>query len=258
MLCTRVCELLSEFYDGVLDSGASFEVFQHVNQCESCRKELESLSALHRRLRSLAKVHPPNHLLHRIQLRLAGMRVDPWPMRLKGALERRWSLIRTTEGQWYWTRAMGTIIAAAFFCLINIFTPFYMEVNSSRTERVILSWYGQQVIFDVIGKLGMLPEQSQKNQTSKNSPGINDRYLLDFGQYVANSGENDTLTVVTSIDPNGIAKIEDVLVYPADRTLLGNFNKMITTVPFRPARMKNGQAVPSQLIFKFYRISVSD
>jgi len=257
MLCNKVLKLLSGFYDDALDSDTSFQISQHLDQCKGCRKELDSISSLHGTLRSLTPVPTPQYLFHLIQLRIADKRQDSWRTRMKDALELCWSRIRTTEGMWYWTRALGTITAVAFFCLINVVTPYYMEVNSPRTERVTLAPYGEQVIYNIVGKLGMLPAEASKRQVSKNNPAISDRYLLNFGQCVAHTGEDDTLTVVTAVDPNGIAKIQDVLVYPSDQTLLSSFSKMIATVPFRPGSI-NGKAVPSQMVLTFNRISVSD
>jgi hypothetical protein len=46
-----------------------------------------------------------------------------------------------------------------------------------------------------------------------------------------------------------------VLEYPADETLLSEFNRMITSARCRPAR-QNGRAVDSFLVLTFSKISV--
>jgi hypothetical protein len=259
MFCEGVLKRLSEFYDGVLDSDTSFRVSQHLDQCKNCRKEMDTLSDLHGKLRSLTSVPAPEYLFHLIQLRITRQKQESWRTRVKDALEFRWSRIRTTEGMWYWTRAMGTIMAGVFFCLISsAITTYYVEGTLQESDRATLSLaYRQQVVTSVVRALGMLPAHAAKRQFSHNDPAINDLYLLYFGESVAHAGEEDTLSILTAVDPSGTATVQDVLEYPADRTLLSSFNEMITAARFRPA-ISNGQAVHSHLVFTYNRIFVYD
>ena len=56
---------------------------------------------------------------------------------------------------------------------------------------------------------------------------------------------------------SGAAKIQNVLEYPADSTLLDNFNNMLISARCRPAS-HNGRAVDSHLVLSFSKISVYD
>jgi hypothetical protein len=260
MLCKKVLPLLSEFFDEALDADTSVQVSQHLNQCLRCRKEFNSLSALHNRLRSLNKVEAPEYLHNLVRHRLANMQRDTWRLRLRNALELRWSKIRTTEGIWYLTRALGTVMTSVFFFLISgaAISPLYVEVNAPpTTRRALINPYGQQVGQNVLMKLGMLPAQAPKMRVVKSDPAINDLYFLNFAQSISQAGKDDTLSVLTVVDPSGAAKIQNVLEYPNDHDLLRNFNEMISSATCRPAS-ENGEPVPSHLVLMFSKISVYD
>jgi hypothetical protein len=256
MLCKKVLPLLSDFFDEVLDADTAVKVSQHLDQCIRCRKELDSLSALHGKLRSLSGVRAPEYLHRLVQHRLTSMQRDSWRMRLKNELERRWSKIRTTEGMWYVTRALGTVMTSVFFFLIfNAISPLYVEVNAPAGERraVKLPAYSQQVGRNVLAKFGMLP--ASKLYTYKSKPAINDQYLVEYAQSI--SGKDDTFSVLAAVDPSGAAKIQNVLQYPDDQSWLSNLNEMISSAPCRPAT-ENGEAVSSHMVMVFSKVSVYD
>ena len=107
MLCEKVKLLLSEYFDEVLDAETAIQVSQHLDQCIPCRKELDELSAVHSRLRSLSDVRAPEYLRDLLRLRISDMRKNRWQVQLRDALERQWSIIRSTERICYMTRAIG-------------------------------------------------------------------------------------------------------------------------------------------------------
>jgi hypothetical protein len=74
---------------------------------------------------------------------------------------------------------------------------------------------------------------------------------------VRGDGVDDSFTVSAVVDRSGTAKIQNVLEYPADSTLLDSFNDMLTTARCRPAR-QNGRAVESHLVLSFSMVSVYD
>jgi hypothetical protein len=190
-----------------------------------------------------------------VRLRIAQESADVWHKRLRLWLELCWSRIRTTEGMWYWTRALGTVLTSICFLLIN---PIYFDVNQPP-DRAMLppAAYTQQVGINVLQKLGMMPAEENKGPQIRIKPAMNDAYFVDFAQNMVGSGDDDTLSVMTVVDSNGAAKIKDVLQYPADRRLLSNFNQMISSARCRPAS-QNGKAVDSHLVLTFSRISVWD
>jgi hypothetical protein len=259
MLCKKVLPLLSEYFDETLDAETAVQVSQHLNQCFRCRRELNSLSDLHRKLRSLKKVQAPEYLRSLVQHRLSARKQDSWRTQLRSELERRWSKVRTIEGMWYATRAMGTVVASVFLLLISIsISPYYISVNApANAPSVLISSYGQQVMTNVLFRLGMGPVEDVQKQILKSDPAINDQYLMDFGQSVSQAGKDENFTVVTEIDRRGSAKIQKVLEHPQDPGLLSNFNEVISSARFRPAS-QNGQTVSSHMVFMFSKISVYD
>jgi hypothetical protein len=259
MLCKKVLPLLSEYFDEILDADIAVQVSQHIDKCIHCRKELESLSILHGKLRSAKKINAPEYLHHLVQHRLAAMRQDCWRKRVQNELERRWSKIRTTEGMWYVTRALGTVVASAFFFLISIsISPYYINVNAPvNAPSVLISSYGQEVMMNVLPRLGLLPAVAVQKPISKSDAAINDLYLMDFGQSISQAGKDDNFTVMYEVDRSGSAKIKKVLEHPVDQSLLNTLNEVISSARCRPAS-ENGQSVPSYLILMFSKISVYD
>jgi hypothetical protein len=254
MLCKTVLQRLSEYFDGVLEADAAVEVSQHLRQCLGCRREYDSLVALHSRLKSLRRVEAPEYMEALVRLRITRETEDVWHKRLRDWLELCWSRIRTTEGMWYWTRALGTVLTSICFLLIN---PIYFDVNQPSYRALLPAVYTQQVGLNVLQKLGMLPPEESKGPQVRTEPAINPLYLVSFAQNMPGSDEDDTVSVVAVVDSNGAAKIKNVLQYPTDRNLLSNFNEMISSARCRPAS-HNGKAVDSHMVLTFSRISVWD
>jgi hypothetical protein len=258
MVCRKILKRLSEFIDEALDPNTALQVSQHLDCCESCRKEYESLTNIQQKLRSISIIQPPKYLRNLVQIRLTA-RHEPWQTRLRNTLERRWSIIRTTEGIYYWTKALGTALTTVFFLLIcTLATPYYMNINanSDANATILLSpEYRQRVVIDVKKKFGMESQQSQVQIPGRTDPAIHPQYLRNLGKSVSESGHDDTTSVVAVVDPDGAAKTQDVLEYPSDQMLLSSLNEMIATARWRPAS-KNGQAVPSHMVLMFSTIFV--
>lgn len=256
MLCRKVLSRLSEYIDEVLDPDTAVQVFQHLDHCENCRKEFDSLAMIQQKLRSLPAVQTPNYLRSLVQIRLSAGRKEPISARIRNVLERRWSIIRTTEGIWYWTRALGTVMTTIFFILIaSVVTPYYMNVEAHPIDWKPRSIdYSQQVMKNVSKKLGINTPQAPP---SRINPAINILCLLRLGQSVPPSDNDDNVSLLYAVDTDGAAKMQGVVEYPRNRELLSRVNEMITNSPFRPAS-KNGKAVPSQMLIMYNSISISN
>jgi hypothetical protein len=263
MVCKKILPLLSEFYDEALDTKTTMLVSQHLNRCVQCRTEYDKISVIQSKLQTLRGVQAPEYLHGLVQHRIAEMRQNTWRKTLRYELERSWSLIRTTERIWYVTRALGTVMTAIIFFVISstAIAPLCLEVNAKAEEREGLTLaYGKQVSRSVLANLGMHSSQTPLQQPiliSKNNPAINDLYFVIFEEGNSTKEKSDTLTVVTAIDPSGVAKIQDVLEYPTDKNTLIKYNEMISSAKYRPAS-KNGKAVPSFIVMTYSTVSVSD
>jgi len=253
MLCENVLPLLSEFFDEVLDADSAVQVSQHLGQCVGCRREFDSFAALHDRLKSLKKVQAPEYLRGLVQHRLSQ---EPWRARLRNELARYWSIIRTTEGMWYATRALGTVMASLFFFIISSsINPLYMQTESSVNTT---GWASlrPEVGASVLKKLGM-PQLPLKMAGGSDPAAINDRTLYNFGQSISESGADYDFFLVAYVDRNGLGKIQSVVEHPNAESFLTSFNKVVSSGRFAPAR-KNGAAVPSYMVLSFSKISVWD
>jgi hypothetical protein len=250
---------LSEYLDEALGADAAAEISQHLNGCAGCRKEHDRLAALRRKLRSLDRVPAPDCLGALVRHQIAYQSRNLWHVRLREELERSWSKIRTLESMWLVTRALGTVVASAFFFLISYaIAPYYVQADA---PRVSISPYGQQVGTGVLEKLGLIPAQPQKGiaapkiPVAKSNPAINDQYLSSFGQSISEAGKDYDFSVVTYVDSSGAATIRNILEHPDAYDFVSNFNKVIASGRFAPAR-ENGEAVPSHIVLMFCKISV--
>lgn len=251
MLCKNVLPLLSEFFDGVLDDETSVQVSQHLGQCIGCRKEFDSISALHKYLSSAERIPAPKYLHSLVQHRLCG---EPLSARVRNELERWWSIVRTTEGMWYATRAVGTVAAFVFFLIISVATtPFYIQAGSAQRDQLTFE-YGRQVNKNVSVIFGV--RQFPAKNGRRDPAAINPKHLIRYADSISGSKE-DNFSVVTVVDSTGTAKVESVLTSPTDESLLTKFQSMLADARLRPAS-ENGQAVPAALILSFSRILVSD
>jgi hypothetical protein len=258
MLCKNVLPLLSEFFDEILDADTAVQVSQHLDQCIQCRKELNSLSALHGKLKSLNRIQAPEHLHNLVQHRLTKMERDSWRASLKNELEYYWIQIRSIEKLWYFSRVLGTVMTTLFFMLISstAISPIVVEADTSVVARNAFTQdYRQQLSQHILAKLGMLKEQPPKMFITKSKPAINNQYLVEYGQSISKEGKDDNFSVAMEVDRSGGAKIQSVLEYPKDQELLSNFNEMMSSAKCRPAS-KNGRAVPSSMVFTFSKVTV--
>jgi hypothetical protein len=255
MVCNKVSRLLSQYFDGVLDTDTSVRISQHLKECPGCRKELHVISDLHNRLNSMAKIQAPDYLCHLVQMRLEKENKDTWRSRLMDAVSLRWSRIRTTGFQFYWTKALGTVMTA--FCLYMISSaidPFYVEYPQSISDTTIFSQeYREQRILTISKNWGRFPiEQYMRNDQVRAA--INPGYLDQIG---SKQTDSDSFSVLTMVDRSGAAKIENVIEYPQDRDLLHSFTDIIESARCRPGSM-NGRTVPAPLFLIFDQVSVHE
>ena len=256
MVCNKVSKLLSEYFDGVLDTEASVQISQHLKQCQNCRKELDSLSALHDRLKSSAKIQAPDYLYNLVQMRLENKGKTTCHDRFKDAIALRWSRIRSTEFQFYWTRALGTVMAAFFFCVISSgIDPFYLEYVPPVSNPGIFSQeYRYSARLTISKNLGRFPIEQYKRNDQVHAA-INEQYLDHIGTIGFKATDKEEFSVGIMVDRSGTAQIENGLEPTQDRDLLNSLNNVLESARCRPASM-NGKTIASPLFLIFNQISV--
>jgi hypothetical protein len=258
MECRKVVSRLSLLLDDMLDTAQGREILQHIDCCEACRREWNRLVVLQRKLRSLGRVPTPDYLRHLVMMRIQAAPQLTWRASLRSEIEYRWSRIRSTESLWYLTRLAGTAATCVLFLLISTaMTPAYFNIQTPGDRGSLSPEARYQLVTGVLKNLGMTPVEAQRRPIGKSDPMIHDLYLLNFSQSVSRTNEDDSFSVVTEIDRSGAVKISNVLEYPADKSLLNDFNTMITSARCRPAS-QNGRAVASHLVMNFSKISVYD
>jgi hypothetical protein len=261
MSCKEVSKRLSEFFDGVLDAHMSAHVSQHLKRCEKCRKELNIFSILHGRMSSMEKLQAPDYLYQLVQNRLSDRRKNSWRNQLKDALAFRWSRIRTTEVQFYWTRVLGTLMATLCFCfvIISAVDPFNEGYNMQSAGRSTNSNEFIQEFNLTMGEIGgRLPIEKIKKDDQV-GPIMDPQSLIAIGKLHVDSGsdakENENFSVLLDVDNKGKGKLDNVIEMPENRDLLPSLNNLIEGARFRPASM-NGRSVSSLLFLIFNNITV--
>ncbi len=256
MICKKAMKRLSEYFDGVLDSETAVEIERHVKNCAHCRDALIRLTALHEKLRSIEKVPVPDYLHHLIELRLKKEERVKWYASLKDAVSFRWSRIRTTGIQFYWTKALGTVMTAIFLWAISVgINPFYPAAVPSISLDSWTSEQSERVQLALIIKLGGVPIEQHLTK-NRHYAAINDLYFNHFWDSIPEISDEEFFSVVTTIDSGGTVTLENVLDYPEDKTLITSLNDMIRSARGRPASM-NGKSISSPTVLNLSWITVS-
>jgi len=256
MLCSTVSRRLSEFFDGVLDDEMTLQVSQHLKQCEDCQKELDALSRLHGKLNSLTRIPAPEYLHHLVQTRLSERKNNTWSRQIKDAFAFRWSRIRTTEFQFYWTRALGiAMTACCLFVISSSIDPFYLGSVQAAGRSVIYKEDSKKMQNEISRNFGGVPmiKLPERNY----SPALHDEYLVDFLENATSDSDEDALTSVIEVDPSGTGTIQNVIESPNDEKLLDSFKDTIAWARFRPG-VKDGQPVSSLMILKYFKMTVHE
>jgi hypothetical protein len=170
-------------------------------------------------------------------------------------VERWWSLVRTTEGIWYATRIAGTVATIVFFLAISsAMNPIYLSLGDQLVARG--DTRAAQVLATNLQRVFGTQAQAQRRPVRSREPKINDEYLVRLAsQSMARPDQDDTVSVLAVVECSGSAKVQDVLEYPADDSLLNDFTDMINSAVLRPAS-QNGRAVNSPLALTFTKIYV--
>jgi len=254
MFCREVVPLLSEFFDGVLDADAAAQVSQHLGQCVGCHKAFDGIAALHAKMRSLNRIPAPECLRPLVEHRITNCARDLWHVRLREGLERSWSRIRTLESIWYFTRALGTVMAAGLFLLIiYAIPPLHVNADAPAVDLRTRPDFGLQVGTGVQAKLGLIPPQPKGYR----KPEINSDYFLKYSQSIPRGEKDVDFSVVAYVDPSGATEVQYILEDPANQSLLSSFINYISSAQCRPAS-KNVIAVASYLVLMYSEVSVYD
>lgn len=257
MRCEKVLGQLSLFLDEMIEGDPAAEISDHLALCADCGCEFVRLKKVRNALKKLEPVETPDYLYNLVELKISRARQNTWRNNLQSALEYHWSRVRTTEGMWYLTRLAGMLATVVFFIAISsAMNPIFLDL----ADPLPVHGYAVQVrppqqLAKGLQRVFGSPVEAQKKPIRASEPKISDLYLVNFSQTASRTAHDDTVSVVTVIDRSGTAKVQDVLEYPSDDSLLSDFTDMITTAGWRPAS-RNGRAIDSPLVLTFSKIYV--
>jgi len=125
--CHDICELLSAYIDGMLDSSQAARVEEHIASCAVCKMEYEDLRTAVDLVRGLPEVAPPPEFHDRLQQKLRSLPA-PADTNLKTGL-----LYKLARGKW-----CGTLAAAAvIFLTVGVTALWYNSNNGAILDPVL-------------------------------------------------------------------------------------------------------------------------
>ncbi len=258
MKCEKVLSHLSLFLDGMLEDKYVSDVSRHLRTCADCGSEFAKLKILTNSLKDLPAVEAPDYLRSLVGVKINNASKETWRSSMRSALEYWWSRIRTTEGVWYWTRLTGvTATCILFLAIFSGMNPLDLGFGGQAAVQGDME-RPQQLGMGVLKNVGMAPVEYQMRHISRPSePKINDLYMVRLGETAIRNPHDDTVSGVVAVDRKGAARVQGILEYPVDESLLSDFTDMIMSANWRPAS-RNGRAVDSQLVFTFSKVCVSN
>ncbi len=160
MQCRDICEMLSPYIDGMLESSQVVQVEEHIAGCASCRLEYEKLRAAVEMVRGLPEVLPPVEFHDNLRRKLQSL---PKP----SVAGRQTSLIcRLAWGKWSKTLA----VAAVLFLSVCITTLWYDTHNGLLPD--VAQQYGSSQSVADRGEPGddkaVVNEQAQETAREQN------------------------------------------------------------------------------------------
>lgn len=256
MKCEKVLGNLSLFLDEMLEENLAEGVGQHLQECPECGREWTRTLRQREALRSLPPLAAPEYLHDLVRIKIEQSRRDSWMHSLRSSFEYRWSKIKSTEGMWYISRLLGAMATIVLFVAISsAINPVFLSFTEPLPERVY--WTrplpSQTLVYNMQKKFGMPEAQKKPIRASKAT--LNDLYLYNLSETASRTRNDDTVSLVTLVDRNGAAKVQDILEYPADDSMLSDVTEMINSAGWRPAT-QNGRAVESRQVRIFSTIYV--
>lgn len=222
--CDTVQAGFNEYLDGRLNGRAMQEIATHLEACNNCAREWQSLKATQASLADLGPVHEPDDLLLRLRVALSQEKARKKRRSLEG-LELLW---RNTVG------------------------PFLLQAGAGLASAVLL-------MGTVIVLVGMLaqPEQAQATRDEPLGNATAPRFL-----YLSSGAESDDISaiaspVVVEAYINGDGDVYDYRIVsgPTDAATRSQVENLLLFSKFEPARFF-GQPVRGLAVLSFSGVSV--
>lgn len=127
MQCHDICELLSAYIDGMLDSSQAVRVEEHIESCTVCKLEYEDLMTAVSLVRELPEIAPPPEFHSRLRQKLLSLPA-PADTSFKTGL-----LSKLVRG-----KRFGTLAAAAvIFLTVGVTALWYSSNNGAILDPVL-------------------------------------------------------------------------------------------------------------------------
>lgn len=156
MNCGRVADLVPDYLAGTADAAARAELWEHISGCALCRRELESLETLWRKLGALPEEQPGPAVRARFYAMLQGYREGVGPAGAPSKPLGLWSMFteRWSPAALAFQMAMVLVLVAAGAA------TGYMLGRPARSDTEIAAMRGEVQHLRQLVALSLLQQQS--------------------------------------------------------------------------------------------------
>jgi hypothetical protein len=133
MKCTQIKEKFSDYLIGDLDDSERDLIQEHVTACDTCREELESLSAIWTKLGVLPEEQPSDRVRTRFYAMLEKYKESPEKKRQKSFLRK---LANSWSSAWIPARPAFQIVPALLFLVVGLTAGYFLHANLQRGKEI--------------------------------------------------------------------------------------------------------------------------
>lgn len=254
MTCKNVRRSSSDYIDHALSGDELREFERHLRACARCYLRVEELRKLQEILIGLELPSPPAHLKNLLDRRIEAENQKKFFVALKALCNELTYPFRQIEKR---DILIGlAILPVTLLLFLAILIQIYIPPKSSSIDQIIDLTLPSREFSERLARANLAQRRAKQQIPLPLTPArMGNTYLVNFAQSTYDAPRDDSFAVMTFINKDGRATIEEVIEYPQDTALLKKFDSMITSVRFQPARYKS-RAVDSYLILIFNKIIV--
>lgn len=251
MDCKYVDIHIVDYMDGSLPDPEYQAVNKHRTACESCDRRLRQTAALTHQLGGMSFIPSPAYLENLVVSEVTRRYRRPLGQRLRTIYDDLMYPLRLIERRDIVIALISLPVALSFFLAIF----FHIQFSIVNGEQIAFLTYtarpsssgGSYSYTDAAPE----SEADSLMPVSMSSPSL--------VRFVESASETPTpeeyFLVMVHVNQEGMGSIEQVIEYPNDSTLLNKLNSLISSVKFRPARLR-GKRVDSYFILAFNQVNV--
>ncbi len=252
MNCTNFELTASAYLDRQLNPQEEAEYRHHLSHCSACREVVTETQAVSFGLRNLRQPETPrelhSYILNAVERRATEryafhkilfdwlLRLNPLPV----------------------SYGAGVIASAALFLvMLSGFKPIPIPAVGTIEATFVSAISGSYVEYASYNDVPATTNQEANSERYYQLPRVLDNSsLVGFGNTVHQDIGTQPMAALIEVEPDGSAKLVDMLNEPKDSALIEQFWWSLGERTFEPARV-HGQPVTTKIVFVFERVDVT-